>query len=80
MMSLGEFTIDGFGDHPSMIFCYIIFITGTFVTQLTFLNMLIAIMGDTFGRVIENKAQYGLQTKLGIMGDYTSVINRMKNE
>ena len=38
--------------------------------------MLIAIMGDTFGRVIENKAKYGLQTKLSIMGDYTAVIDK----
>ena len=36
--------------------------------------MLIAIMGDTYGRVMENKIQYGLQTKLQIMGDYTAVI------
>jgi hypothetical protein len=78
MMSLGEFTMDGFGDHPEMIICYLFFLTATFVTQLTFLNMLIAIMGDTFGRVIENKNQYGLQTKLSIMGDYTAVINRNK--
>jgi hypothetical protein len=55
MMSLGEFTMDGFGDHPEMIICYVFFLAATFVTQLTFLNMLIAIMGDTFGRVIENK-------------------------
>ena len=37
--------------------------------------MLIAIMGDTFGRVIENKSNFGLQTKLSIMGDYTAVID-----
>ena len=36
--------------------------------------MLIAIMSDTFERVIENKANYGLQTKLEIMGDYSAVI------
>jgi len=76
MMSVGEFTMDGFDDHPEMAVCYFIFLSATIITQLTFLNMLIAIMGDTFGRVIENKAQYGLQTKLGIMGDYTAVINR----
>lgn len=68
--------MDGFKEHPEMAICYVFFLTATFVTQLTFLNMLIAIMGDTFGRVIESKAQYGLQTKLGIMGDYTAVINR----
>lgn len=36
--------------------------------------MLIAIMSDTFERVIENKSNYGLQTKLEIMGDYSAVI------
>lgn len=38
------------------------------------LNMLIAIMGDTFGRVIESKDRFSLQTKLEIMADYQSII------
>ena len=33
----------------------IYFLGATFITQITFLNMLIAIMGDTFGRVSEVK-------------------------
>ena len=56
MLSLGEFAMDGFGDHPSMLICYIFFLSATFLTQITFLNMLIAIMGDTFGKVIDQKA------------------------
>ena len=40
--------------------------------------MLIAIMGDTFGRVIENQNQFGLQTKLSIMGDYSELISSNK--
>ena len=36
--------------------------------------MLIALMGDTFGRVIESKERFGLQTKLDIMADYTAMI------
>ena len=78
MMSLGEFAMDGFDDHPQTYAAYLIFLTATFVTQITFLNMLIAIMGDTFGRVIENQAQYGLQTKLSIMGDYSELISSSK--
>lgn len=66
--------MDGFDDHPSMVLCYLFFTVATFITQITFLNMLIAIMGDTFGRVFENRAQFGLMTKLDIMGDYTVVI------
>ena len=68
--------MDGFDDHPEMSLVYLFFTLATFFTQITFLNMLIAIMGDTFGRVIENKANYGLQTKLSIMGDYTAVIDQ----
>lgn len=75
LLSLGEFAMDGFDDHPEMSLVYLFFTLATFFTQITFLNMLIAIMGDTFGRVIENKANYGMQTKLSIMGDYTAVID-----
>jgi len=60
MLSLGEFAMDGFDDHPQSWAAYVFFLAATFVTQITFLNMLIAIMGDTFGRVIENQNQYGL--------------------
>ena len=67
--------MDGFDDHPEMVLAYFFFTMATFFTQVTFFNMLIAIMGDTFGRVIENKSNFGLQTKLSIMGDYTAVID-----
>jgi len=53
MLSLGEFGMDGFDDHPQMLLCYLIFIAATFLTQITFLNMLVALMSDTFERVIE---------------------------
>ena len=46
----------------------------TFMTQITFLNMLIALMGDTFAKVMEQKEQFGLQTKLQIMSDYTALV------
>jgi len=42
--------------------------------------MLIALMGDTFGRVIESKEQFGLQTKLEIMSDYSAVILNKREE
>lgn len=74
MLSLGEFGMDGFDDHPQMLLCYLIFIAATFLTQITFLNMLVALMSDTFERVIEQKALFALMTKLNFMSDYTSVI------
>ena len=44
--------------------CYILFIAATFSTQVVMLNMLIAIMGDTFERVIENRDVNAIKTKL----------------
>ena len=38
------------------------------------LNMLIAIMGNTFEKVIEKKAIHAMNTKLQIMSDYANVI------
>ena len=51
-----------------------VFILSTFLTQITFLNMLIAIMGDTFSRVSEIKKQMALKEKIGILADYVIVV------
>ena len=74
MLSLGEFAMDGFDNHPEMALCYLLFFISTFSTQITFLNMLITIMGDTYGRVMENKAFNARVTKLEIMSELTDVI------
>ena len=56
LLSMGEFNGDGgyfeVGADRAVL---TIFIASTFVTSITFLNMLIAIMGDTFARVSEKK-------------------------
>ena len=42
------------GSQPMMsVFTITIFIAATFFTQITMLNMLIAIMGDTFEKITE---------------------------
>ena len=38
------------------------------------LNMLIAIMGNTFSMVIEKKTEYSMHNKLQIMGEYCYVV------
>ena len=80
MLSLGEFTIDDYDDNPQTYLCYIFFLVATFLTQITFLNMLITLMGDTFGRVYESKNQFATMTKLDIMADYTAMIAEKKPE
>ena len=78
-LSLGEFdTEDRFrgagdgGDDEA----WIIFIVATMITQIMFLNMLIAIMGDTFDRVTESRAQSALVEKIRILADYVYVVPR----
>jgi len=75
MLSLGEFTIDAYDDEPQVYLCYMLFLLATFFTQITFLNMLIALMGDTYGKVMESQETYQLLTQRQIMGDYTSLID-----
>jgi hypothetical protein len=60
MLGLGEFRTDNFGSNPSSSLLWILFILATFITQITMLNMLIAIMGDTYSRVSESKERYAL--------------------
>ena len=64
MLALGDFSYGNFENGPQTYLCYLLFLTATFMTQITFLNMLIALMGDTFAKVMEQKEQFGLQTKL----------------
>jgi len=37
--------------------------------------MLIALMGDTYGKVMESEETYALQTQRSIMNDYTAMID-----
>ena len=64
MLSLGEFEVDAYGDSGKEYIIWIVFIMSTFIIQVTFLNMLIAIMGDTFDRVTEKKYQSALREKI----------------
>ena len=74
MLALGEFSTDNFSNNPNSGLAWLLFVGATFVTQITILNMLIAIMGDTFGRVTEVKEQSGLREKIQILADYVWII------
>ena len=54
-----------------MIFLYL---AATFFTNITMLNMLIAIMGDTFDQVTENKQLNSTRTKLKFLNDYADML------
>ena len=51
------------------------FVMATLISQVTMLNMLIAIMGDTFEHIIENKDLNSVKTKIEVMGELASNIH-----
>merc|ERR1711994_42302 len=44
------------------------------------LNMVIAIMGNTFDKVIEKKDMHAMQVKLSILSEYRNIINLVNTE
>ena len=80
LLMLGEFHMDGFKFHANAALLYIFFISTTFISQITFLNMLIAIMGDTFDRVIDQRPTYSLKNKLMLMAAMKSMIRSRRLE
>ena len=64
MLSLGEFALltdqsTGYGNNVETVLIMAMFLGATFFTQITMLNMLVAIMGDTFDRSMDNRIRFG---------------------
>ena len=72
MVALGEFgpTEAYTEESKHSIFAWLIFGFATIFTQIIILNMLIAIMGDTFDRVIENQQLAKLKLKVKVLSDF----------
>ena len=77
---IGDYNYANFKDKPQAEMCYIFFIFSTFISQVTMLNMLIAIMGDTFERVIENKDVNATKSKLDLLRNIGTDMHVISNE
>ena len=74
LVGLGEFGMDNFtGEGGALIWFF--FLLATFITQLLFMNLLIAIMGDTFDRVQEVKVQAAAKEKISMITDFIWVLD-----
>ena len=74
LLALGDFHMDNFHNKPESAIIYILFVLATFVTQVTMLNMVIAIMGDTFSKVMDNIGLHATATKLALLGELSNNI------
>lgn len=60
-------------EHSTLIaFTNLFFLAATFFTNITMFNMLIAIMGDKFDHLTDNKQLNATRTKLRLLADYAS--------
>ena len=80
MLALGEFDIENFGLDQKDTVVWISFILSTFIAQIMFLNMLIAVMADTFDKVKEVEKQSALKETIGLMADYAVAVPRYTEE
>ena len=76
---IGDYYTEGFTKHVSPALCYALFIITVIISQITFLNMLIAIMADTFEKVIDQRPTFSLKNKLMILAAMESVARTKKD-
>ena len=78
-LMLGAAETETFENHPFSILCFVLFLIATIITHITFLNMLIAIMSDTFDRVIDLRPTLSLKNQIMILAAMRSIIRSTKN-
>lgn len=81
LLGLGEFDLGDDNDTFSSAdgvnrgLAWAAFCLATFIIAIVFMNMLIAIMGDTFGKVQERGEENKLKEQVGLMADFVWLLD-----
>lgn len=75
LIALGEFNTDGFAEGPNVTICWFFFVMASFIILIVFMNMLITIVGETFGRVESMKEELSLSEQLFLIQDHLFLID-----
>ena len=78
MGALGDFDSAIYRVGYDKYFAIGMFLLATFIISVVFMNMLIAIMGDTFGQVLEVAEESGLREQVVLIADHAWLLNLMK--
>ena len=73
LILIGGFEVDlqyKKNENPDTFLIYFFYLFSTLFSQVVIMNMLIAVMADTYARVDERKEQVGLKEKLQAIRDY----------
>lgn len=74
---MGDFSVDGF-EFRDLILTYSLWFLNTLIILIVFLNMLLAIMGDTFDRVQETVENNMIRELVGMMVENANLVNRKR--
>ena len=77
---IGMYDVGRFGQGQDEYYIWVMFLLGTFINLIVFMNMLIAIMAKTFSDVMENEHLSSLSEKIDIINDHIWVIDSKKDE
>ena len=67
--ALGSFNSAIYKEGPGRHRVTVMFVVATFFIQVVFMNMLIAIMGDTFAQVLEKSVESGIREQVALIAD-----------
>jgi len=76
LLGLGEFDLDdSYSEGPNVMLCWFMFMLASFLVLTVFMNMLIAIMGETFSNVTAQYEESGLSEQLNMIQDSVWLLN-----
>mgnify|MGYP001578288496 CR=1 FL=1 len=77
-LTLGDFATDDFYNLTGIdvVIVWIMFIFASLFVVIVLLNLLIAMMGDTFGRVLENITNLTIREKVLLISENEALFNR----
>lgn len=78
LISVGEFFYKNFSQPPNNILIWPMFIVCNFLMAVVFMNMLIAIMSQTFSEVNSTKIESELEQRIALMTDYEDLFDMNK--
>lgn len=73
--ALGDFDPAEFNQGRDKTAAMSMMLLATFIIMVVFMNMLIAIMGDTFGQVLEKSVETGIREQVVLISDHCWLLN-----
>lgn len=78
LITVGDFYTENYKESPNNIIIWPMFLLCNFLMAIVFMNMLIAIMGQTFGEIQAVKVESDLEQKIELMKDYEDLFKMEK--